>query len=176
MKELKNVLLNKEEIQAKIKEMGEQISKDYAGKEVLVIIVLRGAIFFAMDLIKYLDLDLTFDFIQVSSYGAGTESSGKVLLKKDIEENIEGRHVLIIEDIIDTGLTMQYLKEYLRKKNPASLKSAILVSKPSRRVIEVPVDYIGFEIPNHYIVGYGFDKDNHYRNLPYIACWDAAEE
>lgn len=172
MKQLNNVLIEKDEIQAKIKEMGEQITKDYEGKEVLVIIVLRGAVFFAMDLIKHLDLDLTFDFIQVSSYGAATESSGKITLKKDIEENIEGRHVLIVEDIIDTGLTMEYLINHLKAKNPASLKSAILVSKPSRRTIDVPVEYIGFEVPNHYIVGYGFDKDNHYRNLPYIVRWE----
>ena len=161
-------LISKEKIETRIKELAEQISKDYEGKSIEVICVLKGAVIFAVELAMQIKPNVRFEFIEVSSY-SGTESTGKIKVNKDITASIEGKDVLIIEDIIDTGRTLSFLKEYLLEKNPKSLKICTLVSKPSRRVIDVDIDYNGFEIEDKYIVGHGFDLDGDYRNLPYIA-------
>ena len=162
-----NVMYSEEEIQKRIQELAEEIDKDYAGKEIIAICVLRGAVFFTVDLTKKMKTPLEIDYIRVSSY-EGTDTTGKINFIHDISENIEGKDVLIIEDIIDTGFTLKALKEHLLKKNPKSLKIVVLADKSERRKTEVDVDYIGFKIPNKFIVGYGFDIDNKYRNLTYI--------
>lgn len=162
-----SVMYNENTIQNRIKEMAEEIDRVYAGKNIIAICVLRGAIYFAVDLTKKMKTSIEIDFVKVSSY-EGTESTGKINLKMDISENIEGRDVLIIEDIIDTGFTLNFLREHILSKNPNSLKIAVLADKEERRIVEVPIDFVGFKIPNKYIVGYGFDYNNTYRNLPYI--------
>ena len=161
-------LISKEKIETRIKELAKQISKDYEGKSIEVICVLKGAAIFAVELAMQIKPNVRFEFIEVSSY-SGTESTGKIKVNKDITASIEGKDVLIVEDIIDTGRTLSFLKDYLLEKNPKSLKICTLVSKPSRRVIDVDIDYNGFEIEDKYIVGHGFDLDGDYRNLPYIA-------
>jgi hypoxanthine phosphoribosyltransferase len=161
------VLLKEEEIQTRIKEMAEQIDKDYEGKEIFAICVLRGAAFFTADLTKNMKTLIEIDYLRTSSY-EGTESTGKVKLNFDISESIKGKDVLIIEDIIDTGYTLKSLREHLLSKEPKSLKIAVLADKKERRIVDVPIDYVGFDIPNKFIVGYGFDYDNKYRNLKYI--------
>ncbi len=166
MKKLK-VMYTEEQIQARIQEMANEIDKDYEGKELIVISVLKGAIFFSVDLVKKMKTPVIFDMMQVSSY-QGTQSTGNVIIKKGLDEDIAGKDVLIVEDIIDTGYTLQYLKEYLRTLNPKSLKIAVLADKKERREINVDIDYTGFEIENKFIVGYGFDIDQKYRNIPYI--------
>lgn len=162
-----DVMLDEETIQKRIREMAEEIDKVYEGKEIVAICVLRGAIYFAVDLTKKMKTVIESDFIRVSSY-VGTESTGNIIMKLDISENIEGRDVLIIEDIIDTGYTLKYLKDYLITKNPKSLRIAVLADKEERRKTDVKPDFVGFKIPDKFIVGYGFDYDNKYRNLPYI--------
>lgn len=162
-----DVMLDEETIQKRIREMAEEIDKVYVGKEIVAICVLRGAIYFAVDLTKKMKTVIESDFIRVSSY-VGTESTGNIIMKLDISENIEGRDVLIIEDIIDTGYTLKYLKDYLITKNPKSLRIAVLADKEERRKTDVKPDFVGFKIPDKFIVGYGFDYDNKYRNLPYI--------
>lgn len=162
-----NILYNEIELQNRIKEMAEEIDKQYEGKEIIAICVLRGAIYFMADLTKNMKTPMQIDFITITSY-KGTESTGNINIINDIRENIEGKHVLIIEDIIDTGYTLTYLKKHILSKNPASLKIAVLINKQARRVVQCDVDFVGFDIENKYIVGYGFDLDNHYRNLPYI--------
>ncbi len=162
-----DVMIDEETIQKRIGEMAEEIDKCYHGENIIAICVLRGAIYFTVDLTKKMKTPIETDFIRVSSY-VGTESTGNIRMTLDISENIEGRDVLIIEDIIDTGYTLKYLREYLLTKKPKSLKIAVLADKEERRKVEVPVDFVGFKIPNKYIVGYGFDYDNSYRNLPYI--------
>ena len=160
-------LISKEKIEKRIEELAEQISRDYEGKNVEFIVVLKGAAIFAVELAMKLKPNVRFDFIEISSY-SGTESTGVLKVNKDLKADIEGKDVLIVEDIIDTGRTLSYLKEYLLSKNPNSLKICTLVSKPSRRIVDVPIDYNGFEIEDRFLVGHGFDIDEDYRNMPYI--------
>jgi len=160
-------LISKEKIEKRIEELAEQISRDYEGRNIEFIVVLKGAAIFAVELAMKLKPNVRFDFIEISSY-SGTESTGILKVNKDLKADIEGKDVLIVEDIIDTGRTLSYLKEYLLSKNPKSLKICTLVSKPSRRIVDVPIDYNGFEIEDKFIVGHGFDIDEDYRNLPYI--------
>ena len=160
-------LISKEKIEKRIEELAEEISKDYEGKNVEFIVVLKGAAIFAVELAMKLKPNVRFDFIEISSY-SGTESTGILKVNKDLKVDIEGKDVLIVEDIIDTGRTLSYLKEYLLSKNPNSLKICTLISKPSRRIVDVPIDYNGFEIEDKFIVGHGFDIDEDYRNMPYI--------
>lgn len=162
------VMISEEEVDAKIKEIAAQITKDYAGKDVHLICILKGSIFFTCELAKRIDLPVTLDFMSVSSYGDGTESTGRVKIVKDLDENIEGKEVIVIEDIIDTGRTLSHLMEVLKVRKPASLKLCTLLDKPLRRVVDVQVAYTGFEIPDEFVVGYGLDFAQKYRNLPYI--------
>ena len=161
------VFLSEEEIQSRIAEVAAQIDKDYAGEDVIVISILKGAIFFTVDLVKKMKTPIELEVMQVSSY-VGTQSTGKLNVKKDLDREIEGRNVLIVEDIIDTGVTLSYLKEYLLSKNPKSLKIAVLADKKERRKVDVKLDYTCFEIPDKFVVGYGFDVDEKGRNIPYI--------
>ena len=162
------VLVSEEDVNNKIREIGAQITKDYAGKQVHMICVLKGGAFFMCELAKRIDLDVSLDFMAVSSYGSGTESSGVVKIVKDLDESITGKDVLIVEDIIDSGRTLAALKEMLLQRNPASLKICTLLDKPDRRVTHVDVEYVCFDIPDEFVVGYGLDYDQKYRNLPYI--------
>ena len=162
------VLLSEAEVDKKIEEIGRQISRDYAGKSVHLICVLKGGVLFMCELAKRITVPVSFDFMSVSSYGADTKSSGIVKIIKDLDEPLEGKDVIIIEDIIDSGRTLSYLIELLQKRNPASLRLCTLLDKPERRVTEVEVDYVGFNIPDEFVVGYGLDFDQRYRNLPYI--------
>ena len=162
------VMMTEEEVDRKIKELGLLITKDYEGKEVHIICILRGASFFACELAKRINLPVTIDFMSVSSYGGGTESSGHVKSVKDLEESIEGKEVIVVEDIIDTGRTLSHLMELLRNRNPKSLALCALLDKPDRRVVDVDVKYVGFQVPDLFVVGYGLDYDQKYRNLPYI--------
>ena len=160
-------LISREQLEKRLFELAEQLDTYYQGKEIVALCVMRGSVYFAIELTLKMKTKMQLEFITLSSYD-GTESSGKINLVTDLRESIENKDVLIIEDIIDTGRTMSYLLEYLKSKNPRSLKLCVLADKPSRREIEVPIDYIGFEVPNKFIVGYGFDIDNYYRNIPYI--------
>ena len=163
------ILISSEEIQARIRELGQRIAQDYAALgDLLLVGVLKGCVMFMVDLARAIPLPLAIDFIATSSYGHSTESSGVVRLLKDLDTDIAGRHVLIVEDIIDSGLTLEYLTSQLRRRNPASLRICSLLNKPDRRVAEVRVDYHGFDIPNEFVVGYGLDYGERYRNLPYI--------
>lgn len=164
-----NTLISQKEIEAKVVELAKKIEKDYENKELLVVGVLKGAFVFVSDLVRNINLDLSLDFMAVSSYGMSTQSSGVVKINKDIEMDITGKNVIIVEDIIDTGLTLKYIKEYLSGKNAKSVRICTLLDKPSRRKCDVEVDYIGFEIEDLFIVGYGIDCKEKYRNLPYIA-------
>ena len=166
--DIAGVLLKSEAISKRIKELGEQITKDYAGKDLLVLGILKGAVLFMADLIREIKLPLAFDFLAVSSYGASTHSSGVVRILKDVERSVEGVHLLIVEDIVDTGLTLKYLKENLTRRGPESVKVVTLLDKPARRKVEVVPDYNGFTIPDEFVVGYGLDFNEKYRNLPYI--------
>ena len=168
MSEQIEVLLSEEEVDARIRQLGEQISKDYAGKDIYLICILKGASFFACELAKRITVPVFLDFMSVSSYGKSSESSGVVKIVKDLDEEIEGRDVLVVEDIIDSGRTLNYLLEYLQNKNPKSLRLCTLLDKPERRAVEVHVDYTCFQIPDEFIVGYGLDYAQKYRNLPYI--------
>ncbi len=159
------VLITEGEIQARVAELGRQISADYLGKEPVVVGVLKGAFIFVADLARHLTVPVSFDFMAVSSYGAATQSSGEVRIVKDLDESIEGKDVLLVEDIVDTGLTLSYLQRILLSRKPASLKTCTLLDKPDRRKVEVALDYRGFEIPNEFVVGYGLDYDQKYRNL-----------
>lgn len=167
-KELVGALLTEAQVKARVAEMGEQISRDLAGESVLVIAILKGAFVFCADLVRQMSIPTEIDFMAVSSYGNATESSGVIKIIKDLDATVEGRHVLLVEDIVDSGLTLRYLKEYLGRQNPASLRVAVLLDKPSRRKTEVSVDYVGFAIPDEFIVGYGIDYAEQYRHLPYI--------
>lgn len=160
-------LISEEELQKRIEEMAKQIDEDYKGKEITIICVMRGAIFFAVELTLKMKTRLKYEFITIASYDG--EESGEVTLVTDLRESVEGKDVLIVEDIVDTGKSMKYLIEHLRSKNPRTLKVCVLANKQERREVEVPIDYLGFEVPNKYIVGFGFDIDNNYRNLPYVA-------
>ena len=159
------VLLSHDVIQARIREMGEQITRDYQGREPHLVGVLKGALPFMIDLSRAIDLAVTLDYIAVSSYGAATKTSGEVKLVKDLDQGLDGRDLLVCEDIVDTGLTLNYLINVLRARGPRTLKVAALLSKPSRRLVEVTVDYTGFSIDDHFVVGYGLDYNEKYRNL-----------
>jgi hypoxanthine phosphoribosyltransferase len=162
------VLIDEDSLRARVAELGEEISADYAGRELLLIGVLKGAVFFMADLMRHLTVNCEVDFMAISSYGASTDSSGVVRILKDLDINIEGRDVLVVEDIIDSGLTLSYLIRNLEAREPASLAVCALLTKPARREIDVPVRYVGFEIPNRFVIGYGLDFAEHYRNLPYV--------
>jgi hypoxanthine phosphoribosyltransferase len=167
------VLLSSDEIQARILEMGRQITADYEGREPHLVGVLKGACPFMTDLAQAIDLPLTLDYIAVSSYGATTKSSGEVKLVKDLDQGLDGRDLLVIEDIVDTGLTLNYLRGLLRARGPRTLKVVALLSKPSRRLVSVEVDYVGFTIEDHFVVGYGLDYNERYRNLRDIMIYGA---
>jgi len=168
MSEKIHVLLSEEEVGKKIREIGEQISKDYEGKTVHLICVLKGGVFFTCELAKRITVPVTMDFMSVSSYGDETSSSGVVRIVKDLDESLEGKDVLIVEDIIDSGRTLSHLLEILKQRNPNSLRLCTLLDKPERRVKDVNVDYVCFNIPDEFVVGYGLDYAQKYRNLPYI--------
>ena len=167
------ILLTAEQIQARIAEMGAQIERDYPGGEGIHLVgVLKGGFMFMADLVRAMSPRVTLDFIAVSSYGKSTKSTGEVRMVKDVDASLEGRHVIIVEDIVDTGLTLTYLQDILRARAPKSLKTACLLSKPSRRKVEVTVDYVGFTIEDRFVVGYGLDYAEKYRNLAHIAVLD----
>ena len=168
MSEKVRELISEADVEAKIAELGAQISKDYEGESVFLLCILKGGVFFTTELAKRITVPVSLDFMSVSSYGAETESSGVVRIIKDLDTSIEGKDVLVVEDIIDTGRTLAYLLENLKHRNPKSLKLCALLDKPERRVSDVAVDYKGFEIPDEFVVGYGMDYDQKYRNLPYI--------
>lgn len=162
------VLIGKEELDKRVAELAQQISRDYQGKNPLLIGILKGSFVFMSDLIRRLTIEFTVDFMGTSSYGASTQSSGEVRITKDLEDSVAGRDVLLIEDIVDTGLTLRYLLDTLKARQPASLKVCALLDKPARRLVRVPLDYYGFIIPNEFVVGYGLDLDERYRGLPYV--------
>lgn len=166
--DIKDVLLSEEELQAKIAELGSTISEEYKDKFPLVICVLKGAAPFMSDLIKRISIHMEMDFIAVSSYGASTVSSGEVRIIKDLDASVEGRHVILVEDIIDSGLTLSYLLDLLRRRNAQSVKIITLLDKPNNRMVDIKSDYCGFEVPDEFVVGYGLDYAERYRNLPYI--------
>jgi hypoxanthine phosphoribosyltransferase len=166
--DVQEVLLTEDQIQARVAELGGRLNADYAGLEPVLISVLKGSIVFLADLVRSMELPLSIDIMEVSSYGAATETSGQVRILKDLSNPIEGRHVIVVEDIIDTGLTLNYLLRYLREKGPASLRICCLLDKPARRLTEIPIDYVGFTIPDRFVVGYGLDYGERYRNLPYV--------
>lgn len=168
MAEKISVLIPEAEVDKRIEELGRQISEDYAGKAVHLVCVLKGSIFFTCELAKRITVPVTVDFMSCSSYGADTKSSGVVKLVKDLDEPLEGKNVIVIEDIVDSGRTLSYLLEILGARKPASLKLCTLLDKPDRRVTDVKVDYTGFEIPDEFVVGYGLDYAQRYRNLPYV--------
>jgi len=162
------ILIDEETLGARIAQLGAEVSADYQGRDLLLIGVLKGAVFFMADLMRHLTVQCEVDFMAISSYGDSTDSSGIVRILKDLDINIEGRDVLVVEDIIDSGLTLSYLMRNLESREPASLEVCALMTKPARREIDVPVRYIGFEIPNRFVVGYGLDFGERYRNLPYV--------
>lgn len=168
MSEHVRVLLSEEMVDARIQAIGEQISRDYAGKQVHLICVLKGGSFFMCELAKRITVPVSLDFMSVSSYGSDTKSSGVVKIVKDLDESLKDKHVIVVEDIVDSGRTLSYLLEMLQDRGPASLRLCTLLDKPDRRVKEVYVDYTGFEIPDQFVVGYGLDYNQRYRNLPYI--------
>jgi hypoxanthine phosphoribosyltransferase len=166
------VLVEEDTLRTRIAELGAEVSTDYAGKDLLLVGVLKGAVFFMADLMRHLTIPCEVDFMAISSYGASTDSSGIVRILKDLDINIDGRDVLVVEDIIDSGLTLSYLIRNLESRNPASLEICALLTKPARREIDVHVRYTGFEIPNEFVIGYGLDYGERYRNLPYVAVLD----
>ncbi len=168
MSEHVKVLLSEEEVDVRIQTIGEQISRDYAGRSVHLICVLKGGSFFLCELAKRITVPVSLDFMSVSSYGSETKSSGVVKIVKDLDESVRDKDVIVVEDIVDSGRTLSYLMEMLRDRGPASLKLCTLLDKPDRRVMDVKVDYTGFQIPDEFVVGYGLDYDQKYRNLPYI--------
>jgi hypoxanthine phosphoribosyltransferase len=170
---LGDTIVEADELQTRVRELGAEITRDYDGREVLLLGVLKGAVFFLADLMRHVGLPCELDFMAVSSYGSLTDSSGVVRILKDLDAPIEGKDVLIVEDIVDSGLTLNYLLRNLRGRDPRTLEVCALLVKPGRRKIELPIRYVGFEIPNRFVVGYGLDLDQRYRNLPYVA---AAED
>ena len=169
------VLLPEEDVNKRISEVAEQISKDYEGKQIHLICILKGGVFFTCELAKRITVPVSMDFMCVGSYGDGTKSSGVVRIAKDLDESIEGKDVLIVEDIIDSGNTLYYLMDVLQRRKPASLHLCTLLDKPERRVKDVKVDYVGFNIPDEFVVGYGLDYAQRYRNLPYIGVVEGVE-
>lgn len=176
MSETIRILLTEAEVDAKIQQIGEQISRDYAGKQVHLVCVLKGGSFFMCELAKRISVPVSLDFMSVSSYGGGTASSGIVKIVKDLDEPLEQKEVIVVEDIVDSGRTLKYLMELLKDRKPASLRLCTLLDKPERRVVEVRVDYTGFQIPDEFVVGYGLDYDQKYRNLPYIGIVELKDE
>jgi hypoxanthine phosphoribosyltransferase len=166
--DIHHILVTEEALQAEIARLGRTLKQEYEGKELLLVGVLRGAIMFIVDLARAIDLPLTIDFMAVASYGASTETSGIVRILKDLDSSIEGKHVLVVEDIIDSGLTLNYILDTLRTRNPASVRVAALLNKPARRRVDVAVDYVCFDIPDEFVVGYGLDFNQIYRNLPFV--------
>ena len=167
LNDIESVLISEEELQAKVREMGRKISEDFRGKNPLFVGVLKGCFIFMSDLLRNVDIHCTMDFMAVSSY-SGTSSTGAVKINKDLNQDIEGRHIIIVEDILDSGVTLSYLKKYLEVRKPASISIATLLDKPARRKADVYADYFCFEVPDAFVVGYGLDYDEVYRNLPYI--------
>ena len=167
-KDIKKILFSQEDIVTKTKELGQQLTKDYAGKNPLLVCVLKGAVPFMAELIKHIDTHVELDFMVVSSYHGGTSSSGVINIKKDVDQDVSGRHVLFIEDIIDTGQTLKSLRDMFKDRNVASVKIATLLDKPEGRVVEIEADYTCFTIPNEFVVGYGLDYNENYRNIPYV--------
>jgi hypoxanthine phosphoribosyltransferase len=163
------VLVTADELQRRVGELGEQISRDYAGRSLLLVGVLKGAVFFLSDLMRLIDIPVELDFMAVASYGSATDSSGVVRILKDLDTAIEGRDVLIVEDIVDSGLTLQYLMRNLGSRNPRTLEVCALLNKPERRKVDLPTRYVGFEIPDRFVVGYGLDYEEQHRNLPFVA-------
>ncbi|MDQ3875495.1 MAG: hypoxanthine phosphoribosyltransferase [Actinomycetota bacterium] len=163
------VLIDAEALRGRVAELGDEVSRDYAGRDLLLVGVLKGAVFFMADLMRHLTVPCEIDFMAISSYGTATDSSGVVRILKDLDINIEGRHVLIVEDIIDSGLTLSYLRRNLEARSPATLEVCALMTKAERREVDVPVRYVGFEIPNRFVIGYGLDFAERYRNLPFVA-------
>src|SRR3954451_5142019 len=170
------ILVQPDELRRKVADLGAAISKDYDGRDLLLVGVLKGAIFFLSDLMRELTVPCELDFMAVASYGSATDSSGVVRILKDLDASIEDRHVLIVEDIVDSGLTLQYLLRNLRARGPASVEVCALLTKPERRKIELEARYVGFEIPNRFAIGYGLDHDEHYRNLPFVAALERVPE
>jgi hypoxanthine phosphoribosyltransferase len=171
-----DIVVSPDELQRRVSELGAEISRDYSGRELFLMGVLKGAIFFVADLMREIDVHCELDFMAVSSYGSLTNSSGVVRILKDLDVPIEGRDVLIIEDIVDSGLTLGYLLRSLRSRNPRSLEVCALLVKRQRRKVELPIRYVGFEIPDRYVVGYGLDLEQRYRNLPYVAALDGDQQ
>jgi hypoxanthine phosphoribosyltransferase len=163
------ILVQQDDLAHRVRELGREISADYRGREVFLVGVLKGAVFFLSDLMRHLEVPCQVDFMAVASYGSSTDSSGVVRILKDLDAPIEGREVLIVEDIVDSGLTLSYLLRTLRARNPASVEVCALLTKPERRKVELPIRYVGFEIPNRFAIGYGLDHGERYRNLPYVA-------
>src|SRR5919106_3101157 len=164
-----DILVQPDELAHRVRELAQEISRDYEGRDLLLIGVLKGAVFFLSDLMRHLEVECEVDFMAVSSYGSSTDSSGIVRILKDLDASIEGRHVLIVEDIVDSGLTLSYLFRMLGARSPASLEVCALLTKPDRREVDMPIRYVGFEIPNKFAIGYGLDHAERYRNLPYVA-------
>jgi hypoxanthine phosphoribosyltransferase len=162
-----DTLISADSIRARVEELGRQITRDYAGQEIVVVTVLKGSFIFAADLVRTIDVPLAVDFLGLRSY-EGTESSGVVQITSDLTKSVEGKHVLVVEDIVDTGLTMQYLLQNLETRKPASVKLASLLHKPARSKVKIPIDYLGFTIDDVFVIGYGLDFDQHYRNLPFL--------
>lgn len=176
MSEKVRILLSEEEVDKKICEIAQQISKDYEGKEVHLVCVLKGGVFFICELAKRITVPVSMDFMALSSYGNGTESTGKIKVKKELDESIEGKDVLVVEDIVDSGRTLSFLLGELQSRNPASLHLCTLLDKPDRRVVDIKADYTCFEIPDEFVVGYGLDYAQRYRNLPYIGIVEIEKE
>jgi hypoxanthine phosphoribosyltransferase len=166
--DVEEILLTGDEIAARVSDLGKQLAADYAGRTPVLVSVLKGSIVFLADLIRAMDVPLNVDLMEVSSYGSATESSGQVRILKDLSSSIEGRDVIVVEDIIDTGLTLNYLLRYLSERHPASVRVCCLLDKPARRLAEIEIDYRGFTIPDRFVIGYGLDYDERYRNLPYV--------
>lgn len=167
-KDIEKILVTEEELARVTKKLGEQITRDYTGKKLLIVGVLKGSIYFLTDLSRHIDLPCHIDFVQASSYGSGTVSSGEIEIIKDISEDLSGFDVLLVEDILDTGRTLKHIHDMLSKRNPESIAVITLLDKPSRREVDIYADYIGIDVPNAFVVGYGLDYDQYYRNLPYI--------
>ena len=167
--EIGEILVQQDDLQHRVRELAEQISRDYAGRSLFLVGVLKGAVFFLSDLMRHIQVPCEVDFMAVSSYGSSTDSSGVVRILKDLDAPIDGRDVLIVEDIVDSGLTLSYLLRTLKARDPATLEVCALLTKPERRKVDLPIKYVGFEIPNRFAIGYGLDHAEQYRNLPYVA-------
>jgi hypoxanthine phosphoribosyltransferase len=172
---ISDVLVEAEPLSRRVVELGEELSRDYAGRDLLLVGVLKGAVFFMADLVREISIPCEIDFMAVSSYGSGTDSSGVVRILKDLDANIEGRHVVIVEDIVDSGLTLSYLVRNLEARQPASLEVCALLTKPERRKADIECRYVGFEIPNRFVIGYGLDYGERFRSLPYVAALDESK-